>query len=322
MAENFEIKKKYAVYIRLAVSVLIVTVMVFVSEIFNEPEIVFPEIAALAMGGIISEKTVWKVNRKIMFLLMSISAFLGYFLAMAQDIPIVIRIAAAILICCAALLMSKTTMLPMISASVLPILTNAKSIIYPLSVIILTGFIIGMQILTEKFGLRQKCSFTPLKLDKKVEFSRWVFLFSVIIIMSAAAVFTDNIYIIAPPLIVAFCEFSYTKSNARKSPVSIVLIIVFCAFTGAFFRISLCGILGFEKWIAAGIAALVSMYVLMALKKTFPPAAALAVLPFIIPFEIIYAYPFEVTVGAAVFITSSMFYGKLIIEKVENRKNG
>ena len=45
-------------------TLILVGIMTFVAEILDEGEIIFPEITALAIGYMVTQKQGWKVDRK------------------------------------------------------------------------------------------------------------------------------------------------------------------------------------------------------------------------------------------------------------------
>ena len=51
--------------------------MVFVAELSNEKEIIFPEICALTIGAWVSELQPWVVNKRRIFVLMSLASIFG-----------------------------------------------------------------------------------------------------------------------------------------------------------------------------------------------------------------------------------------------------
>lgn len=58
-------------------ALLMILLMVGVSELMGEKEIIFPEMAALTIGMWIVDKKVWTVSRLKLVLLMSIGAIVG-----------------------------------------------------------------------------------------------------------------------------------------------------------------------------------------------------------------------------------------------------
>lgn len=60
-----------------AIFILIVTLMTGVSELTSEPEIIFPEAAAIALGALIAPGLPWKVNKISALMLVFICAVAG-----------------------------------------------------------------------------------------------------------------------------------------------------------------------------------------------------------------------------------------------------
>ena len=306
--------QNWKLHIKAVSAILTVTLMVFLSEILGEKEILFPETAALAFGALVSEKMPWKVTPVKMMVLMTIAGFAGFFLSVYIPMPLTIKVTAAFVICCTALYFTKSTMLPMISAAILPIITHTESILYPLSVIILTSVVILQQFLFEKIGLRQPDEYRTEITATKSELIRTGFLTAVVIAITITASVLNSIYIIAPPLIVAFAECSYKDSPARKTPLSSALCVIACALIGTISRLLICSVLSLSLTAGVFISAAASMYLLIILEKPFPPAAALAILPYLISPASLTAYPFEITAGVTLFMLSSFLFGRFVYD--------
>jgi hypothetical protein len=58
-------------------TLILVSIMTFVAEILGEGEIIFPEITALAIGYMVTQKQGWKVNDSRMIALIAICAVAG-----------------------------------------------------------------------------------------------------------------------------------------------------------------------------------------------------------------------------------------------------
>lgn len=58
-------------------TLILVGIMTFVAEILGEGEIIFPEITALAIGYMVTQKQGWKVNDSRMIALIAICAVAG-----------------------------------------------------------------------------------------------------------------------------------------------------------------------------------------------------------------------------------------------------
>lgn len=292
-------------------AILTAVLMVLTSELIGEKEIIFPEIAALALGAFVCPRMPWKVTPLKMLVLMSLSAWLGYALSMADFLPMTIRVVIAFAFCSISLYVARSTMLPMISAGILPILTHTESLVYPVSVIVLTGWIILVQSLLNHFSVREKDTYHPQSPPVGEELRRVLCLAVILTLMTILAVFSGWTYLIAPPLIVAFAESSYEESPVRKVPVQICLAVFGCALIGSVARTVCCIQLHMPLTLGVLVSAGCAMLLLLGTKKLFPPAAALAVLPFIIPESAVLLYPLQVGIGVTVFMAASMLYGRL-----------
>lgn len=303
--------------IKIWVSVTIITLTVLTAELIGNYEIIFPEIAALAAGALVADKQPWEVSRIKMLVLMSVLAFVGYGLSAFVDIPLFFKIIIGFLLCASMLLCTRCTIFPIISACILPVLMHTESLYYPVSVIIMTAIIVFVQWLFEKYKLNIPRKHTPVIYEKKTEFLRWIFLLIALASVAAVATGFNISFIIAPPLIVTLCEFSYTDSKARKKPLTIFFMISLFACMGAFARLVICQTFHLPITFAVFIVTAAVMYISVLLKVIFPPACAVALLPFIINSEMLFVYPLEIIIGSAVFITLSMLFGKFI----EKRRN-
>ena len=311
--EVFVLTLNKKINIKIWLSAGLVTIMVFLSEILMENEIIFPETAALVIGAWLSPKHIWRTSREKMLLFMSIAAGAGYYIsAYIEEAPLYLKIVVGMLVCMALVLISQTTMLPLISACILPILTEVNNIIYPLSVIILTAVVAGGQILLEKKKLKKVYRYKPIFYDVPLEIKRWTFIIIVMAVMTGFALHLDIRFIIAPPLIVAFCEFTYHKSSVRKIPVPVLIMTTLAAFLGAFSRMLLCTILNLPLTVVVFGVIMLVLYTMKMIKVYFPPAGAIAILPFIIGETELYFYPVEIMLGGIVFITLAMVFGKLV----------
>ena len=308
MIKKFFLSEKGKYLLRTAAAVAVVTLMVFISDISGEKEIIFPELAALALGAVICERMPWRVSTLQMAVFMTISAFLGWFLAKADGIPVFIRIMGGFIICSILLIKTKSTMLPVLSACILPILTNAQSILYPLSVIILTSEIILIRFLFKKWGIITSEKTKEEKLSRRDEITRFIFVTAVLAIVTAISVSSGFTYLIAPPLIVAFAEISYPESPAKKSPLILIIAVIMCCICGTAARLILCETAKLPLFVGVFVAVAASFFVLTLLEKPFPPAAALAVLPFILPHQAVVTYPLQSGAGIVIFVAAVIIY--------------
>ena len=294
--------------IRLITSVLVVTVMVFAAELLGENEMIFPEVAALCAGMLVSRKMPWRADPIRIFVMMSLASAGGYLLAVWSGVPLLIKLLLSLIICLTSLHFTKCTMLPVISAMILPVLTNVYSLIYPISVTILTAAVIALRELFIKKDILNEEKADEADENNREALIRGLFILSVTIAAASAAVILDRLFIVAPPLIVALAEGSEKDSAVFSDPLKIFLAISLSALTGSCCRLVMCVLMGLPLTGGAMAAAAISLYMLYFMKKLFPPAAALGILPFLLPAQTAGAYPFMVMSGAAFFITACYVY--------------
>ncbi|MCR4675516.1 MAG: hypothetical protein K5675_10925, partial [Lachnospiraceae bacterium] len=103
-------------------TLLLVTAMVFFSEILNNKEIIFPEIAALSVGYMVAEKRSWMVNGRRMLTLITICAVFGVLIVRYMGLDSYSEIVIAFSFAQILFMFSGTTFAPFVSAIVLPVM--------------------------------------------------------------------------------------------------------------------------------------------------------------------------------------------------------
>lgn len=276
---------------------LIVAVMVGAAELLQENEIIFPEITAIAVGALMAPKLAWRTNRIRILILIMICAVLGVGIVLFLPARLWIKIAVAYAVSEVVFLCSGTSFAPMISAIVLPVLLGTESPVYLMAAFLLTLLILGCHVLLEKIGIKESLSFTPVRASRQ---DWWDALVRLILVAVIAFIVLrlDMRFVIAPPLLVAFTEFSNRGSGARKRPVTVVAAITLCACAGAACRLGIHLKLGLPLTLAALVAAVLMIVILSALKAYVPPAGALCILPMLIPAERVVTYPLQICIGA------------------------
>lgn len=292
--------------------ILLAFVMVLVAELTDEKEIIFPEICALTIGAWVSELQPWAVNKRRIFILMSLASIFGVFVVRFMPYPLIIQVCICFAFCGFILTLFKTNFVPIISACILPVYLKTESLIYPVSVIIMALIIIFAQWLMEKFHLRPHINFTPKEFKIKDEIIKWSKLLLVFGTVSIFPFKIHQIYFLAPPLIVMFTELSNPKSPARKKPNYIIGLMTFGALTGCLIRLIFNVYLGIHLYICTLIACIILFFALNKVKINFPPAGAILLIPMILDESLLIFLPFEVFVGAVILchLAIFMFRGK------------
>lgn len=304
-------KEKSNFALKSAVCVLLAAVMVGAAELLGEKEIIFPEITALTVGAIAAPKQSWRVSRVRMVLLILVCSILGILIVRFSPLPKAGNLVIAYMLCQAMFLCSGTSFAPMISATTLPVLMGTETIIYPISAVTMTLLTVLSQYILERSGRYEHEKFTALP---RPDASRW--LCAAVRTVVAAVLAFPLIHLglglcVAPPLLVAFTEFSNPESGARRKPLKTVLIIIGCAVCGAALRYLLCVLARLPLTAAAALSVLVSLIIMRAAKQYIPPAGALGMLSMIIPADALLLYPLEIAAGASVFMLAALcFRGK------------
>ncbi|MGN1338851.1 MAG: hypothetical protein ACI4WS_01030 [Oscillospiraceae bacterium] len=302
------IKENRNFALRSAVCVLLAAVMVGASGLLGEKEIIFPEITALTVGAIAAPKQSWRVSRVRMVLMILLCSVAGILIVRFSPLPKAANLVLAYGLCQVLYLCSGTSFAPMISAAALPVLMGTETIIYPVSAVTMTLLTALAQYLLERSGQYDREEFTPMP---RPDGFCWISAAVRTAVAAAAAVPAIHFgfgLCVAPPLLVAFTEFSNPKSGARKRPLKTLLIIIGCAVSGAALRYLLCVIAGLPLTIAAALSVVVSLLIMRGAKMFIPPAGALGMLPMIIPQETLFIYPLEIAAGAGLLLPAALCF--------------
>ena len=301
-----------------SVFITLVTAMVLMASIVNEKEIIFPEIGAIVTGAVLAPKMPWTVNKKRIFISLLVCGILGMAIVRFVPLDIELQMIFGYFIALLAVKISKTTFMPMISALVLPVLLQTRSVWYLISLIIFTGTILLIRYLLEKYGIKEKNEYFEVyeKTNLRILAFRMI-LVSVMVILSLRFNFR---YAVAPPLLVAFTEFSSAKNKAVDTiPVKIILLVGLCAVSGAWIRFLSERLLGsyIEPQIAITMSVIIScllfLIIINGFKVFIPPFGAIVLLAYLIPKDYELWYPMHILVGITVYIFMSRIYKRIFL---------
>ncbi|MGN1022929.1 MAG: hypothetical protein ACI4OJ_05475 [Lachnospiraceae bacterium] len=287
-------------------TVVMMAGMALVAERSGQREILFPEIAALSFGYLLAPSRAWVVNKKRMLLLMSCCAVVGYLYSVYLPLPYWGRIALAFATTQVVFLYSGTSLAPLVSAIVLPVVLRTDSLVYPIAAFVLTLCVILLRSLLEKMGIRNRESYVPLPLPSAGAIAMALIRTVMIIFLAFFCVRIGILYVIAPPLLVFFTEVTSARdSRAVHTPVSTVLFLTLCALSGASARQLLAVHFHLPLALAALAGSLLCLLIVYIFGMYVPPAGALCMLAFLIPAESILTYPLQVLTGAALFMLTA-----------------
>lgn len=289
-------------------ALVMILLMIGVAELLHEKEIIFPEMAALTIGMWIVNKRVWRVRYWQMLLLMTLGACAGVLIVLYSPFSLVVNVAIAFSCAAVGLLFTRASLFPLISACVLPVLLKTESWVYPLSVFVMTLIIIAVQRWMEYLGLRKSIVYEPVERNWTTDSFRWLSLMISVFAVACLAVYTSNFYFIIPPLIVMYVEFVNSKAGFRNRPVLTVLLLVSGSLIGTIFQLIGYHYLKLPETVVALFIFIVLFTLFEWLGKFFAPVGAMALIPMLLSKEVLPWLPFQVLIGATIFIAMGMVF--------------
>lgn len=190
----------------------------------------------------------------------------------------------------------------------LPVLLKTESWVYPLSVFVLTVIIIVAQRWMEYLGMRKPITYEPVERHWTMDSFRWLSLMISVFVVACLAVYTSNFYFIIPPLMVAYAEFVNSKAGFRNRPVLTVLLLFVGSLVGTVFQLIGYYYLGLPETVVALFSFIVLFTLFEWLGKFFAPVGAMALIPMLLSKEALPWLPFQVLVGATLFIAMGMVF--------------
>lgn len=296
-------------------AVLLVVFMFFLASATFGDEIIFPEIATLIIAAWLIENSPLADKPLYLWLSPTLAAITGvgilHFLPYNPEILITFTFILVGL----QLYLLRSNVLPSISAAILPIFLNFDSLYYPLSVFIFSGCIVAGRGLLTRFQFSEHSS-TSSNLNKE-EWKPWetmknihlLMLFFGVVFVLIIAFQSKWIYIISPPLIVTFIEFVNPFGQVRQKPVHLLMLLLLASISGIVWVEVTHFLLNWPLWITAGCIVIWIFFLFRGMRFVFPPAAAISLLPTIIPREMLLLFPLQVAIGVIIFI----IMGKIII---------
>jgi len=288
-------------FIRYFIAVALVGLMFFVSDYLKIIDVVFPEVAALSVVLLVIDKGVWKANYLQIFLLFAIYSCLGVVVVKFSPFSTITNFIISAFFALLGFQLTRTNIYPAFSAMLLAILLGVHSWIYPISVILMISLILGLQTLMVKWGLRAELNSKELSSRRKSG-ARWIISRWIVISLCAfLAIHYDLKFLILPPIIVSYLEVSTTKSDLKSYPFNLIILMAAGSVLGMFSKMALVDALGFPPYIAFPLCLSVLFLFFEYVRRSFAPAAALVLIPYIIEGDLTF-YPIYVVVGSIIFI--------------------
>lgn len=262
---------------------LFVEAMLSVSFFIRNPEILFPEASALAIGCWVFKEERWSKNHRLICIMPTLSAGLAIGLG-SLSISVAMRESAALVLVVLILHVSKCSIGPSISAAILPLVLGIHSWDYVISVFVLT-FVIMLG--ASKYNVGQ-VTLHPIEKQtvRKV-------VYSVIIIALIALCYSLKLKIgIIPPLLVVAYEWFNKTDLSRLSTFRQTLLLTFAALAGAEFH----RLFPQLTTLAGLLSIMITILFMRLLKAKLPPALAISLLPLILGDVPVWEFPLIVLV--------------------------
>lgn len=277
---------------------IFVEVMLSVSSIMKNPEILFPEASALAAGCWVFKEKRWMNSYRYICILPTLSASAAISLS-RLPISLFLKESIALVLIVSVLHLLKSSIGPSISAALLPLVLGIQSWDYVFSVFFLT-FVIMLG--SMKYKNRTSDVYQIEKQSKrKIVYS--VFIVHFILL---CYVLKLKIGIIPPLIVVAFEWFhknDMTRSGARKQ----IILLTFAALIG-----TECHQIFPNSHLLSGFLSVLITFLLMFIFGVkVPPALAVSLLPLIIGDLPVWRFPLTVLVESWILSEMAICYFRL-----------
>ena len=285
-------------------------IMFIMAEVSGYSEIIFPEMLAILTGAWIAKKQPWSVNKRRIFILTCLASLFGVAIVKYVHIALFFQLMLCFMFAGLTLWVARTNFVPIIAACIFPVYMGVNTWIYSIAVCIMTSLIILGQWLMEKFHIRSVNTYCADDFDLKKQFNHWLKLFLIFGIISFIPFSSRNIFFLAPPMIVAFVEFSNPQSKARKMPLKIFLLMLLAVLAGTILRLVLNLYLDFPIILCALVACILLFIAFDYTRAIFPPAGGMLLVPMILNAQDLKWFPIEAVIGMMIIIPLAIYLNK------------
>ena len=308
--------------IRYILTLSFVFAMFLAGDVLKTDAVIFPEILAVLVGCVCTDRLPWKTDNIHTFILMTLSALAGYAITAFVPFPLYFKVLMGFIVPGILIILSDCTMMPCISACLLPIYMVDASPVYPVAVSVMTALTLVIRQILINTGNKEaalRFRYTP---DFMYDFGMWgrvliifavlaavpMLLFDVVksYIPTTVPIDSEIIFFIAPPLVVTFVEGYCRDLYGRRFKIWFVISVA--SATGTLLRFIGVDLLGFTSCVPAVLAAGIALLEMNLMKIMFPPVGAVVLLPFIINGNV-FMYPPLVSLGCLTVIVLASLFG-------------
>lgn len=274
--------------------------MVFTAEFTGEKEIIFPEIAALAVGSFLTERFAWRASWPRMIICLELCSLIGVGVVRYGPESMWAQITLAYVGAQLVLMFSRTSLAPMISASILPVITQTRSAVDLISALAFTCLIVILRIALEKFSIKETNNFSPAPWPNINDWE--TFAFRTVCVACLAYIFMPLglRFCLAPPLLVAFTELCRKECKVGDKRLQVIALITLCAIAGAACRYVIAIKAGLPLTVSAVIVGMAMIALICRSHIYFPPAGPMVIVALLPSDSALFLYPAEIFLGIAV----------------------
>ena len=282
-----------------ALAIGVVAAMVAAAEILGIEDIIFPEAAALTIGFWTAPVCPWRVGAKQGVAMMVTAGLLGYGISAWLPAPLMVKIAVGYACGAALIVVSHSSLYPVFSAVMLPVILGVDTPVYCLAVAVLAAVI-----LLPAGAMHGDADAVQTKRDDalpvRAQVCRFGLLLVFVLVLAALGWQLNRLMLIAPPLIVGAAG---VVDNPKPIPLmTLVKILILCAAAAVFgsgCRLVLTETMGIAAWISAAAAFALVLLLAWRWGLWFPPAGAVTLLAYLVPAKGLSTYFLWIALGAA-----------------------
>lgn len=308
--------------LRILLSVAALAVMAAAADLLGEREVIFPEVAALAVGLWIADKRVWNVRGWQVPLLMTVSAVLGVLITTYAQVHVFWQLTAAFFVSAVLMTAMRIPLIPGIAAILLPVLLHTESWYYPASVCVMTSLMAAGAWLMQRCGL--KSPLAPVGKNgvaARQAAKTWGSRYLLLLPWLAVAAVEGWLFAIVPPLVIILIELTNPRNMFRSRPLALWGAVVAVAAIGTLCRLLLLQSLGLPYVAAVSAAFLLAILLIRRAGLMFPPIPALAVIPFILPGSYLW-FPLEAALGGAYAVAVPLIVSRVKAARAGGKRGG
>ncbi|MCH4053947.1 MAG: hypothetical protein LKG38_00835 [Atopobiaceae bacterium] len=285
---------------------LFVVAMVWASVALSMPEVLFPETTAILCGAWIQPRQAWNVSRPRMLALMGAGAVFGLGANLLLPwMPLAARATLGYAFCALAMNVAGADMTPMLSAAILPMLLGTDSFVYPIVVVSLVVLVELGQVALERVGLREPIEYHPFRPPWRQVLRSWGRKLAVFMLTACPAYAASAPFLAVPPLLVAYTELTRPDFSLRLRPWRAWAALAIAAVIGCAGRDAV-EILELPSPLVVAVAYACLVLAWDGLRTWLPPAGAVVLLAFLVPWQGPWLYAVEVAAGGAVWVAAAI----------------